>query len=72
MLTPDSSRFWPQEGYTPGKPQPSFDKQFVRDYLESLDWNKQPPPPTLPADVIGKTSEKYREAYRLLTGKTLG
>jgi phosphoribosylaminoimidazole-succinocarboxamide synthase len=71
-LTPDSSRFWPREGYAPGKPQPSFDKQFVRDFLESLGWNKQPPPPTLPAEVIGKTSEKYREAYRLLTGRPLG
>lgn len=72
VLTPDSSRFWPQEGYAPGRPQPSFDKQFVRDYLESLGWNKQPPPPSLPADVIGKTSEKYLEAYRLLTGRALG
>jgi phosphoribosylaminoimidazole-succinocarboxamide synthase len=71
VLTPDSSRFWPREGYAPGKPQPSFDKQFVRDYLESLQWNKQPPPPHLPDEVIGKTSEKYQEAYRLLTGKTL-
>ncbi len=72
VLTPDSSRFWPQQGYAPGKPQPSFDKQFVRDYLESLGWNKQPPPPPLPAEVIARTSEKYREAYRLLTGKALG
>lgn len=71
VLTPDSSRFWPREGYRPGRPQPSFDKQFVRDYLESLGWNKRPPPPALPADVIGKTSEKYREAFRLLTGKSL-
>jgi phosphoribosylaminoimidazole-succinocarboxamide synthase len=71
VLTPDSSRFWPKEGYEPGKPQPSFDKQFVRDYLESLKWNKQPPPPHLPPEVVEKTSEKYRDAYRLLTGHTL-
>jgi len=69
VLTPDSSRFWPQEGYLPGKPQPSFDKQFVRDYLESLHWNKQPPPPPLPPEVVLKTSEKYRQAYSLLTGR---
>ena len=68
VLTPDSSRFWPQEGYQPGKPQPSFDKQFVRDYLESLRWNKQPPPPSLPPEVVEKTSEKYWQAYSLLTG----
>jgi len=71
VLTPDSSRFWPLEGYSPGKPQPSFDKQFVRDYLESLRWNKQPPPPTLPPEVVEKTSEKYRQAYHLLTGHKL-
>ena len=69
ILTPDSSRFWPQQGYQPGKPQPSFDKQFVRDYLESLHWNKQPPPPPLPPEVVGKTSEKYRQAYSFLTGQ---
>jgi phosphoribosylaminoimidazole-succinocarboxamide synthase len=71
VLTPDSSRFWPKAGYQPGKAQPSFDKQFVRDYLISVGWNKQPPPPTLPREVVEKTGEKYREAYRLLTGRTL-
>jgi len=71
VLTPDSSRFWPQQGYEPGRPQPSFDKQFVRDYLETTGWNKQPPPPPLPPDVIRNTSEKYREAFRRLTGRPL-
>lgn len=71
VLTPDSSRFWPLHDYAPGKPQPSFDKQFVRDYLESLHWNKQPPPPPLLAEVVEKTSEKYHEAFRLLTGCSL-
>jgi phosphoribosylaminoimidazole-succinocarboxamide synthase len=71
VLTPDASRFWPREGYQPGKSQPSFDKQFARDYLESIGWNKQPPPPPLPPEVVEKTSEKYRDAYRLLTGHTL-
>jgi phosphoribosylaminoimidazole-succinocarboxamide synthase len=66
-LTPDSSRFWPADSYAPGKPQPSFDKQFVRDYLETLDWNKTPPGPTLPDAVIRKTSEKYLEALTRLT-----
>lgn len=70
-LTPDSSRFWPKEGYAPGRSQPSFDKQFVRDYLESTHWNKQPPPPPLPPEVVERTSEKYQEAYRLLTGQPL-
>ena len=71
VLTPDSSRFWPLAEYQPGGPQPSFDKQYVRDYLESMGWNKQPPAPTLPEDVISRTSEKYREAYRILTGQEL-
>lgn len=70
-LTPDSSRYWPADGYKPSGPQPSFDKQYVRDYLETLKWNKRPPAPTLPADVVRKTSEKYQEAYRRLTGKVL-
>jgi phosphoribosylaminoimidazole-succinocarboxamide synthase len=71
VLTPDSSRYWPRDEYAPGGPQKSFDKQFVRDYLETLDWNKQPPAPPLPEDVIAKTSEKYREAYERITGRTL-
>jgi len=70
-LTPDSSRFWPAATYEPGKSQPSFDKQFVRDYLDSLDWNKQPPAPSLPTTVARATSERYLEAYRLLTGTEL-
>lgn len=70
-LTPDSSRFWPAATYEPGKSQPSFDKQFVRDYLDTLDWNKQPPAPSLPETVAKSTSERYLEAYRLLTGKEL-
>jgi phosphoribosylaminoimidazole-succinocarboxamide synthase len=71
VLTPDSSRYWPRDGYAPGGAQPSFDKQFVRDYLETLTWNKQPPAPPLPDDVIAKTSEKYHEAYRRITGRDL-
>ena len=71
VLTPDSSRFWPADQYQPGKGQPSFDKQFVRDYLETLDWDKTPPGPTLPQDVVAKTSAKYLEAYERLTGKRL-
>ncbi len=72
VLTPDSSRFWPKEGYQPGRAQPSFDKQFVRDYLESTHWDKQPPPPPLPPEVVEGTSAKYHEAFRLLTGRTPG
>ena len=71
VLTPDSSRFWPADQYAPGKGQPSFDKQFVRDYLETLDWDKTPPGPKLPEDVVAKTSAKYLEAYERLTGKKL-
>ena len=71
VLTPDSSRFWPADQYAPGRGQPSFDKQFVRDYLETLAWNKNPPGPVLPADVVAKTAAKYLEAYERLTGKKL-
>ncbi len=71
VLTPDSSRFWPSSEYTPGMSPPSFDKQYVRDYLETLTWNKQPPAPPLPPEVVRRTTEKYLEAYRLLTGKSL-
>jgi len=71
VLTPDSSRFWPADQYAPGKSQPSYDKQFVRDYLETLDWNKTPPGPRLPDDVVAKTTAKYLEAYEKLTGKKL-
>ena len=71
VLTPDSSRFWPAELYSPGMSQQSFDKQYVRDYLEEIRWNKQPPAPALPAEVARKTSEKYVEAYRKLTGRDL-
>ena len=70
-LTPDSSRFWPSAEYKPGGPQPSFDKQFVRDYLESIHWPKTPPGPELPPDVVAATRGKYREAYRILTGREL-
>ena len=70
-LTPDSSRFWPATGYEPGRAQPSFDKQFVRDYLERCGWSKQPPAPELPADVVAGTQGKYREAYRRLVGRDL-
>ena len=68
VLTPDSSRFWPADLYAPGKSQPSFDKQYVRDYLETLDWDKNPPGPELPEEIIQKTSEKYIEAYTRVTG----
>jgi phosphoribosylaminoimidazole-succinocarboxamide synthase len=71
VLTPDSSRFWPSEGYRPGTAQPSFDKQFVRDYLESVGWNKQAPAPALPENVVRKTQEKYEQALTLLTGPAL-
>src|SRR5438270_392118 len=71
VLTPDSSRFWPRDSYQPGGAQPSFDKQFVRDYLERIRWNKQPPVPSLPDDVVMKTREKYVEAFRRLTGREL-
>jgi phosphoribosylaminoimidazole-succinocarboxamide synthase len=71
VLTPDSSRFWPADKYAPGRSQPSFDKQFVRDYLETLTWDKTPPGPTLPAEVVAKTSATYLEAYERLTGKKL-
>jgi phosphoribosylaminoimidazole-succinocarboxamide synthase len=71
VLTPDSSRFWPADKYQPGKSQDSFDKQYVRDYLEQIRWNKQPPAPALPPEVAERTSEKYVQAYRQLTGKEL-
>jgi phosphoribosylaminoimidazole-succinocarboxamide synthase len=70
-LTPDSSRFWPADEYRPGGPQPSFDKQFVRDYLTKIGWNKEPPPPELPPDVVEGTAVKYREAFTRLTGREL-
>ncbi|NOZ00270.1 MAG: phosphoribosylaminoimidazolesuccinocarboxamide synthase [Deltaproteobacteria bacterium] len=70
-LTPDSSRFWPADRYEPGKAQPSFDKQYVRDYLLSINWDREPPIPTLPDEVVENTSSKYREAYRLITGQDL-
>jgi phosphoribosylaminoimidazole-succinocarboxamide synthase len=70
-LTPDSSRFWPANEYAPGKPQASFDKQYVRDYLERIGWNKQPPAPALPPDVVAATRDRYREAYQRITGRAL-
>jgi phosphoribosylaminoimidazole-succinocarboxamide synthase len=71
VLTPDSSRFWPADQYRPGRSQPSYDKQYVRDYLEAIHWNKQPPAPGLPDDIARRTSEKYKEAYHALTGREL-
>jgi len=71
LLTPDSSRFWPADGYRPGRSQPSFDKQPVRDWLESIGWNKQPPPPELTPEVVASTVERYREAFRKLTGREI-
>ena len=71
VFTPDSSRFWPKDEYEPGKSQSSFDKQFVRDYLSEVGWNKKPPAPHLPEHVIHRTSEKYLEAYRLIVGQEL-
>jgi phosphoribosylaminoimidazole-succinocarboxamide synthase len=71
VLTPDSSRFWPSDRYQPGRSQPSFDKQFLRDYLETLDWNKTPPAPELPPEIVARTRDKYLEAYERLTGKEL-
>jgi phosphoribosylaminoimidazole-succinocarboxamide synthase len=71
VLTPDSSRFWPKDAYDPGHGQPSYDKQFVRDYLEEISWNKQPPVPSLPDEVVRRTREKYIEAFSLLSGREL-
>jgi phosphoribosylaminoimidazole-succinocarboxamide synthase len=72
VLTPDSSRFWPADAYQPGRTQPSFDKQFVRDYLLTLDWDKTPPAPALPEEIVVRTRDKYLEAFQLLTGRALG
>ena len=71
VLTPDSSRFWPLDRYQPGRAQDSYDKQYVRDYLEEIRWPKTPPAPPLPAEVAARTSEKYKDAYRTLTGRPL-
>ena len=71
VLTPDSSRFWPADSYQAGQSQPSFDKQYVRDYLDGLDWNKQPPAPVLPPEVARATTDRYLEAYQLLVGESL-
>jgi phosphoribosylaminoimidazole-succinocarboxamide synthase len=70
-LTPDSSRFWPADQYTPGRPQPSFDKQPLRDWLAATGWNREPPPPPLPDEVVAAMAERYREAYRRLTGEEI-
>jgi phosphoribosylaminoimidazole-succinocarboxamide synthase len=70
-LTPDSSRFWPKHEYRPGQSQPSFDKQYVRDYLEALGWDKRPPAPSLPEDVVARTRERYLEAHARITGANL-
>jgi phosphoribosylaminoimidazole-succinocarboxamide synthase len=72
VLTPDSSRFWPVDGWEPGRPAPSFDKQPVRDYLETLDWDKKPPPPPLPDEVVAATSARYVDAYQRITGRDFG
>ena len=72
VCTPDSSRFWPADLYEPGRPQPSFDKQYVRDWLDAFGWDHEPPPPDLPAEVVERTGEKYREAYERITGETFG
>ena len=71
VLTPDSSRFWPAESYAPGRSQPSYDKQFVRDYLEALEWDKTPPAPALPDFIVRKTQEKYMDAYNRLTDENV-
>jgi phosphoribosylaminoimidazole-succinocarboxamide synthase len=71
VLTPDSSRFWPSDGYAPGGPQPSYDKQYVRDWLDASGWNREPPAPTLPPDVVARTTEKYVQAYERITGRAL-
>jgi phosphoribosylaminoimidazole-succinocarboxamide synthase len=71
VLTPDSSRFWPADQYQPGKSQPSFDKQYVRDYLETLDWDKNPPAPALPPEIVERTTAKYVDAYKRITGRDL-
>ena len=69
VLTPDSSRFWPADGYRPGRPQPSFDKQFLRDWLDASGWDREPPAPALPDEVVAETALRYREAYERLTGE---